>query len=222
MTIATARAQIGQPDALYRVRKGVVEMVDVPRLGYVLVDGSGPPGGERFTAALQGLYAVSYAAHFLARRAFGEAPPVMPLEGLWWIDDDDQRAFVEAVAAGRIGKTDSDRDRWRWRLMIMQPEPIDSDLVDRAIEQARTKRRLPALWFEQWREGRSAQLLHVGPYAEEGPSIVRLHQAIIAGGYQPHGRHHEIYLGDPRRSAPARLRTILRQPVVRQPAGNRR
>jgi hypothetical protein len=99
--------------------------------------------------------------------------------------------------------------------MIMQPDPIDEHMVSRALEKARKKGLggLEDLRYERWEEGRSAQLLHVGPYAEEGPSIVRLHEGIAAAGYRPRGRHHEIYLGDPRRSAPEKLRTLLRHPV---------
>jgi hypothetical protein len=103
--------------------------------------------------------------------------------------------------------------------MIMQPDPIDADLLSEALAQARAKKGLPALdrlRHERWTEGRCAQTMHVGPYSAEAPSIERLHQAIAEAGYVPRGRHHEIYLGDPRRSAPDRLRTIIRQPV--QPA----
>jgi len=111
---------------------------------------------------------------------------------------------------------DTDRDRWRWQAMIMQPDPIDADMVATARAQARAKKPVPGLErlrYQRWAEGRCAQLLHVGPYASEEPSIARLHQAIAAAGYRPRGRHHEIYLGDPRRSAPEKLRTILRHPV---------
>jgi hypothetical protein len=114
----------------------------------------------------------------------------------------------------------TDRDRWRWQAMIMQPEPIDAGMVAAALAQARAKKPSPELerlHYQRWAEGRCAQLLHVGPYAREGPSIVRLHQAIAAARYRPRGRHHEIYLGDPRRSAPDKLRTILRHPVEPEP-----
>jgi hypothetical protein len=105
--------------------------------------------------------------------------------------------------------------------MIMQPDPIDVDMVAAALAQARAKKPGPGLErlrYQRWAEGRCAQLLHVGPYAGEGPSIARLHQAIAAAGYRARGRHHEIYLGDPRRSAPEKLHTILRHPFEPQPA----
>jgi hypothetical protein len=203
------------PDALYKVRRGRVEIVDVPEFGYLVVDGAGPPGGEAFTAAVGALYSVSYGAHFLLKRERGEAPHVMPLEGLWWVEDPRLRAIVESVAAGTGTLNGVDRDRWHWQAMIMQPDPIDKSLVARAIEQARAKNvpALDRLSYRRWREGPSAQLLHIGPYADEAPSVARLHREIAAAGYRPRGRHHEIYLGDPRRSAPEKLRTILRQPI---------
>lgn len=202
-------------EALYKARKGKVDLVDVPPLGFVVVRGRGDPNGPEFADAVQALYTVSYGAHFLLKKETGEAPKVMPLEGLWWMDDSEQQDIVMAVALGEATMADTDRDAWHWQAMIMQPAPLDEALVARATEQARAKA-LPALdllRFERWEEGRCAQILHVGPYAEEGPTLVRLHEGIAAAGYRPRGRHHEIYLGDPRRSAPERLRTLLRHPV---------
>ena len=209
-------SSVTSPDWLYRVGRGAVDVVDVPRLGYVMIDGGGGPGGAQFTAAVQGLYTASYGVHFLVKKERGEAPKVMPLEALWWVDDPGQQAIVEAVALGRASMAQTDRSGWRWRAMIVQPDPIDAATVAQAIEQARAKTSLPALdqlRFERWEEGRCAQVLHIGPYADEARSIVRLHEGIAAAGYRPRGRHHEIYLGDPRRAAPQKLRTILRHPV---------
>lgn len=202
-------------ESLYKVRKGVVDIVTVPEFGYAMVDGQGEPDGPDFANAIQALYSVSYGAHFLLKKERGDAPRVLPLEALWWVDDPELQDMITAIALGKATAADVDRRQWRWRALIMQPEPIDGDLVARAVERARTKG-LPALErlrYERWAEGRCAQLLHVGPYAAEGPSIVRLHEGIAAAGYRARGRHHEIYLGDPRRSAPERLRTILRHPV---------
>ena len=207
-------------DSLLKARGGAVEFVDVPGFGFAVVTGTGAPGGTEFTQALQALYAVSYGAHFLLKKQHGQAPKVMPLEALWWIDDPDQQDILAAVAQGRATMADTDRDRWRWQAMIMQPDPVDADMVAAALARARAKKPSPGLErlrYQRWAEGRCAQLLHVGPYAGEGPSIVRLHQAIAAAGYRPRGRHHEIYLGDPRRSAPGKLRTILRHPVEPEP-----
>jgi hypothetical protein len=202
-------------DSLYKARKTVVDIVTVPEFGYVRVDGRGDPYSPDFADAIQALYAVSYGAHFLIKRAQGQAPKVMPLEALWWVEDAQQQNIVAAVAMGTASMSESDRDRWRWQAMIMQPDPVDSETVAHAVEQARAKSllALDRLRFDRWEEGQCAQTLHVGPYSAEGATIVRLHAGIAAAGYRPRGRHHEIYIGDPRRSDPAKLRTILRQPV---------
>jgi hypothetical protein len=207
--------------SLLKVRTGAVEFVDVPEFGFAVVTGGGAPGGTEFTQALQALFAVSYGAHFLVKKQHGQAPKVMPLEALWWLDDAGQQDLLAKVALGQATMADTDRDRWRWQAMIMQPDPIDAGMVAQALAQAQAKKPGPGperLRYQRWAEGRCAQLLHIGPYADEAPSISRLHQAIAAAGYRPRGRHHEIYLGDPRRSAPGKLRTILRQPVEPQPA----
>jgi hypothetical protein len=200
--------------ALYKPRRGRVELVDVPELSFLVVAGQGAPEGFDFAAAVQALYAVSWGAHFLARKAFGEAPPVMPLEALWWVGAE-QQGLVEEVSRGRATMAETDRSQWRWEAMIMQGDPIDAVVVAEAMARARGKdlAALGKLEFRTWEEGRCAQLLHVGPYADESPPLVRLHSVIAEAGLRPRGRHHEIYLGDPRRAAPQRLRTILRQPV---------
>lgn len=191
-------------DALYSVRRGAVDIVDVPEFAYLMVEGRGDPNGAEFNAAVRTLYAIGYGAHFLLRKREGRAPKVTPLEALWWVDDGNPWDLPEV-----------DRGRWRWQAMIMQPAGIDDGLIAEAAAKASTRQQvLLSRWrFEHWREGRCAQVLHVGPYAEERPTLARLHEAIAAAGYRPCGRHHEIYLGDPRRSRPERLRTILRQPV---------
>lgn len=202
---------------LYRVRAGAFDVVEVPEVTVAVVPGVGDPDGEDFAAALQALYSVSYAAHFLVKKAKGEAPKVMPLEALWWVDDAVQRDMVHAAARGEGDLRGADRSTWRWQAMIVQQDPIDDDVLERAVAKARTKelRALDDLRVERWTEGLSAQVLHVGPYSAEAPSIARLHEGITAAGYRPRGRHHEIYLSDARRTAPEKLRTILRQPVER-------
>jgi hypothetical protein len=203
-------------EALLKTGKGIVDFVEVPEAGYVMVPGTGAPGGAEFSDAIQTLYTVSYGAHFVLRKRTGSAPRVMPLEALWWVDDPDQQALVHAVAAGEASMATGDMSRWHWQAMIMQPEPIDEEVVELAVTQARAKKTLPGLdrlRYVRWAEGASAQILHVGPYSAEGPTIAKLHRAITEAGYRPRGRHHEIYLGDPRRSAPQRLRTLIRQPV---------
>ena len=202
-------------DELYKVRKGAFDIITVPELGYIAVDGRGGPDGPEFADAIQALYSVSYGAHFLVRKQHGQAPRVMPLEALWWVEDAGQQDIVKTVALGMADMADTDRACWRWQAMIMQPEPVDRDTIAQAVSQARAKSvpALDRLRFGRWEEGPAAQVLHIGPYSDEAPSIVLLHEGITAAGYRPRGRHHEIYLGDPRRSATERLRTILRQPV---------
>lgn len=202
-------------DTLYKVRRGRVDIVDVPELAYLIVEGNGDPNGAEFREAVQALYAVSYGAHFAVKKERGEAPRVMPLEGLWWADDPRQQDIITAIALGWATPDDTDRAAWRWRAMIAQLPPIDEEVIAQASGQARAKAvpALDRLHFQRWREGLCAQTLHVGPYAAEAPTIVRLHEALTAAGYRPRGRHHEIYLGDPRRSAPDKLRTLLRHPI---------
>jgi len=192
---------------LYRARRGKVDFVDVPELGFILIDGRGQPDdhGGSFQDAIQALFAVAYAAHFIVKKQSGEAPRVMPIEALWWVAGPDPADFENA-----------DADSWRWRALVAQPAPIDEPAVALAVEQAGRKRGtdLQEVRYERWEEGRCAQTLHVGPYDAEAPTIAALHEAIERAGCRPRGRHHEIYLGDPRRSAPERLRTLLRQPIA--------
>lgn len=181
-------------------------LVDVPELAFLMVDGRGDPNtAPEYTQAIEALYSVAYTLKFTLKRA---AEPfdytVMPLEGLWWAPD------MASFAAG-------DRSKWEWTAMIAQPDAVTAELVERAVEQASAKKPLPAaarLRLERFDEGRSAQVMHVGPYSAEGPTIERLHAFIAEHGLALRGKHHEIYLGDPRRTAPERLKTIIRQPVA--------
>lgn len=202
--------------ALHSGRKGHVEFVDVPPSGYLMVDGAGDTDDPAFLAAARALRSVSYAVQFLVRRAGGTARRVMPLEALWWVDDPARGDLLATLALGVAGLGEGFRSSWRWRAMISQPGPVDEALVRRAVEQV-ARRGVPdldRLRFERWEEGRAAQILHLGPYPGDGPTIAALHQAIEEAGLQPRGRHHQIYLTDPLRTAPSRLRTLLRQPVA--------
>lgn len=193
------------PRALHHARKGAVDFVDVPELSYLAVGGHGAPSGAAFAAAISTLYTVAYGAHFLVKKQYGEAPRIMPLEALWWVDGQRPWAMTAAPA-----------EAWRWQALIMQPEPIDELTIEAAVDRARSKQApgLERLKFERWQEGRAAQTLHIGPYDAETPSIEALHAAIEQAGLRPRGRHHEIYLSDPGRVAPERLRTLIRQPVT--------
>lgn len=204
-------------ERLYRASRGRVDFVDVPELGFARIDGRGAPGGEEFTAAVQALFAASYAAHFAAKKANGWAPKMMPLEALWWIEGPDAAMLMERLAMGGPGPLPADQGRWHWRAMIMQLPPVDAAVIQAAVSRTRAVKPSPALdavRYERWAEGPSAQMMHVGPYSDEQKDISFLHAALAEHGYRPLGRHHEIYLGDPRRSAPERLRTILRHPYA--------
>jgi hypothetical protein len=188
---------------LYTAPTGRFVPVDVPTLTFVKIDGAGDPNtAPAYKQAIEWLYPVSYGLKFAAK-GFGKDYVVPPLEGLWWADDP-----ADFVARRK--------DRWRWTLMIMAPDFIDGPLFDSAVAKAGKKLgdAPPGLRLEPLTEGRSLQTLHVGSYDDEGPILARLHdEAMPSEGLTFAGPHHEIYLGDPRKTAPARLRTILRQPV---------
>ena len=190
---------------LYTGKAGAIAAVEVPPLNYLMVDGEGDPNtSQSFSEAIEALYSLSYTLKFTLKKSpraidYG----VMPLEGLWWADD--PRDFYLA-----------DKSRWKWTAMIVQPEIIAQAQVDAAFEQVRKKKNPAALdrvRFETLTEGASAQVLYLGPFADEGPTIQRMHEFIHAAGRQLRGKHHEIYLSDPRRTAPEKLKTILRQPM---------
>jgi hypothetical protein len=189
---------------LYRASAKKVAFVEVPRMQFLMIEGRGDPNASpAFGEAVEALYSVSYTVKFAVKRQEGTDYVVPPLEGLWWADEP-----VDLWTARR--------EDWRWIAMIMQPDFVTAEMVEAAIAEAKRKKGLEALKrlrFEPLEEGPAAQILHVGPYAEEGPTIERLHEAIRERGLVPRGKHHEIYLADPRRTAPERLRTILRHPV---------
>ena len=190
---------------LYQPPVGEITTVTVPPLSYLMVDGDGDPNRSKsFGQAIEALYALSYTLKFTLKKSSRAIDyGVTPLEGLWWADD--PRIFMQA-----------DKSRWKWTAMILQPEFISREDVEAAFEEVRKKKTLADLdrvRFEILEEGESVQILYFGPFSEEGPTIQRMHDAVHAAGKKLHGKHHEIYLSDPRRTAPARLRTILRQPM---------
>ena len=182
-----------------------VELVDIPAFNYLMVDGTGAPGGKEYVRAIETLYPVAYSLKFAVKRGpMAIDYRVLPLEGLWWADD--MTAFTE----------DGRKDEWKWTLMIMQPPLIDRSMVDLAGKQVAQKKNpgsLNKLRFESFSEGHCVQILHKGPFDEEGPNIEKLHTHIKELGKSLAGKHHEIYLSDMRRTAPEKLRTILRQPM---------
>lgn len=175
--------------------------VEVPPLRYAMIDGRGAPGGDMFQHAIETLFTFSYRVKFLLKKA-GTDFVVMPLEGLWWADD--MADFMQ-----------DRRDNWRWTLMVLQPDFVPTDTLSRARASVAEKLGEPAvaaMRVAELQEGRCAQVLHLGPFATEAPVIADLHATIAAQGGTLSGRHHEIYLSDFRRTAPEKLRTILRQP----------
>jgi hypothetical protein len=191
--------------SLYQTKAGVIAAIDVPSLAYLMIDGQGDPNTSSvFQEAVEALFTLSYTLKFAIKKGpraidYG----VMPLEGLWWADDPKSFHLAE-------------KSKWKWTAMIAQPEFIGQAEVDAALAAASKKKNLPALdrvRFETLDEGASAQVLYVGPFADEGATIQRLHDFIDASGKKLRGKHHEIYLNDKRRTAPEKLKTILRQPM---------
>ena len=188
----------------YRASAKEVVAVEVPALQFLMIDGEGDPNTSlEYAAAVEALFSVSYTAKFIVKKADGVDYGVMPLEGLWWADD------LSVFAAG-------DKSQWKWTMMIMQPPFVAAPVIDAALAEVRRKKPLLAvdrLRFERFEEGACAQVLHVGPFSTEGPTVERLHEFIDARTSR-RGKHHEIYLSDIRRAAPAKWKTIIRQPMV--------
>ena len=195
-------------DAELRGGAGIVRFLDLPARRAVMIDGDGAPGADAFVPRMPGLYTTAYKLRF-GLKARGVVTKVGPLEGLWWTADGS--TDLDAVFGGP-----TERGTWRWTLLIVLPDEATDEELEQAVGAGRAKLGAafaPSLRIEALAEGRVAQLLHLGPYATERPSIEGLHAAVAAAGLRLRGRHHELYLGDPRTSAPGRLRTILRHPV---------
>jgi hypothetical protein len=193
---------------LYAPSAKAFSLVEVPPLRFIMIDGTGDPNSaQAYQQALEALYPVAYGLKFALKKAGVADWSVMPLEGLWWAED------MSVFATG------SDRDAWQWTMMIAQPEVVTAEHVEQVAADVRRKKNLPALErlrLGTYTEGPSAQILYLGPYSGEGPTILRLHAWIADQGYVLRGKHHEIYLGDPRRTAPEKLKTVIRQPVAKR------
>ena len=178
--------------------------VDLPELQFVMVDGAGDPNTvQAYRDALEGLYSVSYAMKFASKNALDRDYVVPPLEGLWWADDP-----ADFVARNK--------GAWKWTMMIMVPDFVTGEMFEAAREKAVQKvGTLPkTLRFEAFREGHCLQTMHIGSYDEEGPILALLHDELMPqGNLAFNGPHHEVYIGDPRRVQPERLKTVLRQPI---------
>lgn len=185
--------------------KGEAQIVDVPRFQHLRVSGKGAPEGEAFQNAVNALYSTAYSVKFLLKKDGRMDFVVPPLEALWWSSE--PCAFEQ-----------NRRDDWEWTLMIMQPEEVTEADCNGAIESlVKRGKGTPShdlVSLESLHEGRCVQVLHVGPYGSQGPRIEALHKFAASQGLAADGKHHEIYLSDPRRTAPERLKTVLRQPVA--------
>jgi len=194
---------------LYLPSAKQIEIVDVPQFKFVRIDGVVRKGekvdqSRDFAQAMEVMYGMSYTLKF-ASKLRKENPidfTVMALEALWWVANEDFE----------FGKPDD----WLFSAMMMQPEHITNEMFGQALAQLEKKRPSPALKklkFEPFCEGPSIQVMHIGPYSAEPATIDRMKAFMKENGYIRNGKHHEIYLGDPRRANPAKLKTVLRQPV---------
>ena len=180
--------------------------VRVPKMKYLMVDGKGNPNtSEDYKEAIGALYSISYTMKFMLKFSGKKVEHVvMPLESLWWTDKG--KNFLTA-----------EKETWNWTAMIAQPDHVTQELVDKAkAELVRKKKEVPVMdkvRLEEWEEGLSAEIMYIGPWSEERPTIERLHKFITDGGHKLRGRHHEIYMSDPRRVKPEKLKTVVRQPM---------
>ncbi|WP_413333078.1 GyrI-like domain-containing protein [Brevibacterium sp. GP-SGM9] len=202
----------------YRAKRGEFETLELPARQYLMIDGHGDPNSSpEFTSAVESLYPLAYGLKFLSKRELERDYVVPPLEALWWADD--MSAFTTA----------REKSSWDYTLMLLVPDWLSGDDVDRVTDTLREKKRAQAqtttprlgeIRLEQLREGTCIQTLHIGPFDAEAEVLARLHDEVVPqSGFELAGKHHEIYLSDFRRVAPERLRTILRQPVVRVEGG---
>jgi hypothetical protein len=183
------------------------QIVDVPPLHFMMLDGNGDPNTDSFYEAVGALNSAAYTLKFAFKKGRGIDFPVMPTEGLWWTsNDEDFRLDYKA--------------NWVWTIMILMPEVVTADDVTEAVTKARAKKPIPALDLIRlgtFHEGPSAQIMHIGPYDEaEIPTVERLKGFIEEQGYVEGGKHHEIYLSDPNRAALEKLRTIIRHPIMKR------
>ncbi|GHO56830.1 GyrI-like domain-containing protein [Ktedonobacter robiniae] len=178
-----------------------VVVVEVPAMQFLMLDGKGDPNtAQEFKDAVEALYTVAYTTKFLLKKEAAIDYPIMPLEGLWWAD----------------GGKDAPREDWQWTAMMMQPDCVTEVWFTEACRQAQRKKNLRALEkvrLERFHEGTAAQIMHVGPFADEGPTLEKLDRFLEEQGYTFRGKHHEIYLNDLRRVAPNKMRTVIRHPL---------
>ena len=190
--------------AFYNPTAKEVTLIDIPKKNFIMIDGQGAPESPQFAQSIEALYPIAYGIKFDKKKTDGTDYGVMPLEGLFWADD--MAVFMPETA---------DRSKWQWTLMIMQPDFITAADFNKVKEGAGKKKDntfIKKVRFESYTEGKSVQIMHIGPYAAEGSNIQKLHHKIKEIGGKLTGRHHEMYLSDPRRAAPDKMKTVVRQP----------
>lgn len=190
---------------LYYPSAKEVSVVEIPWMKFLMIDGQGDPNtSEKYQNAMESLFPVSYKAKFMSKKEISQDYVVMPLEGLWWVENMEEFSL-------------DDKESWKWTAMIRQPDFLTADMIKRAIEEVQEKKNpvsMDKIRFEELEEGLSAQIMHIGPFGEaEIPTVEKLHRFIQENGYASRGKHHEIYLSDIRRTKPERLKTVVRQPV---------
>ncbi len=185
-------------------------LIEVPGMNFIMIDGDGNPDTSAvFQQSADALQAVSYTLKSKSRNV-GKDYDIMPLETLWYMGN------IRNFSRFR-------KDNWKWTLMIMQPDHISANMMKKAVAEVAAKHELPlldSLRYERFNEGLSAQVLYKGSYHEEHETIMKLHDFIKAEGYEPVGKHHEIYLNNPDNTDPEDLKTIIRQPVALHPAAS--
>lgn len=181
-------------------------LVEVPELQYLMLDGTGDPNNTAaYQPKVETLFSVAYTLKFMLKKAGALDYGVTSLEGLWWVEDYASFSLAE-------------RSNWLWTLLIMQPEQVTSTHLAEAAGEVERKKGFELarqIRLEKLNEGLAAQVMHLGPYSAEGPTVNRLHDFIKQNGYELTGKHHEIYLSDPRRVVPEKMKTVIRQPVKR-------
>lgn len=190
----------------YQAKLNVFNIIKVPKMQYLMIDGQGDPNtSQEYKDAITLLYPMAYTLKFTSKIDLGKDYVVPPFEGLWWADD--MNIFMNS----------DDKSQWKWTAMLMVPDWITKDMFEVAKKKVAIKSglaNLEELRLETLQEDDCAQTLFVGPYSKEGPTISKMHQEFMPNNnLKPIGKHHEIYLSDPRKVAPDKLRTIIRQPV---------
>ncbi len=190
---------------LYDTKKTEPYFVTAPKLKIISCCGYGNPNNSvLFQKTMSALYSITYTIKFMLKQTDNPLYTVMPLEGLWWTDE---------MSTFSLEK----KEEWKWKVFIVQPDFITREIFDCGIKELLKKKKedvdTSLLSFDSFEEGLCAQILHIGPYAQEEPTVKKLHEFINHEGYKMTGLHHEVYMGDPRKAAPEKLKTLIRQPV---------